>query len=75
MSDTSAWMSSTAAAERWGISRGWVQALLRTGQVPGAIKVGRDWLIPEGTPLPEHRFSLRDRHRGRGSALAAMSKG
>ena len=26
------------------------------GNVPGAIKVGRDWLIPADAPYPDHRI-------------------
>ena len=26
------------------------------GNVPGAVKVGRDWLIPADAPYPDHRI-------------------
>ena len=33
-----------------------VTRLCREGRLPGAIKKGRAWLIPEGTPYPKYTF-------------------
>lgn len=41
------------AAERWGISTQRIRILLKGDRIPGAIKPGHDWLIPEGTAKPE----------------------
>lgn len=40
------------AAAAWGISRRRVQQLACAGRIPGAMLVGRDWLIPAGTQKP-----------------------
>lgn len=42
----------TEAAERWNVSHRQVQNLCRAGSVPGAVRFGRSWMIPEGTPKP-----------------------
>jgi excisionase family DNA binding protein len=36
-------------ARRWGVTRGRVHQLIVDGRLP-AVKMGRDWLIPD-TPL------------------------
>jgi excisionase family DNA binding protein len=35
------------AAKRLGVSRQWINVLLKDGRLPGARKVGRAWMIPE----------------------------
>ena len=40
------------AAELWEISDRRVQALCANGQVEGAVRLGRGWLIPKGLPKP-----------------------
>ena len=39
-------------AVKLGLGRERVRQLLRRGTIPGAQKVGRDWLIPADAPLP-----------------------
>jgi excisionase family DNA binding protein len=39
-------------AERWNVTRQMVWALIKANRIPGAVKKGRDWLIPEGTEKP-----------------------
>ena len=39
-------------AERWEISTRRVRVMCSEGRIDGAEKVGRDWLIPEGTKKP-----------------------
>jgi hypothetical protein len=39
-------------AIEWGVTRGRVHQLLVAGKIPGAMRVGRDWLIPEDAPYP-----------------------
>ena len=46
------WMTPQQAAEKWSITDRRVQALCANGQIDGAIKLGRGWLIPKGTPKP-----------------------
>jgi FMN phosphatase YigB (HAD superfamily) len=45
-------MTAKEAAEQWGITTRRVQYLCDNGQVDGAIRMGRTWIIPKGTPKP-----------------------
>ena len=46
------WITPQEAAEKWGITDRRVQALCVNGQVEGAIRLKRGWLIPKDTPKP-----------------------
>jgi len=39
-------VTTTEAAGRVGISRRYLQRLCLDGRVPGAERIGRDWLVP-----------------------------
>lgn len=39
-------------AARWGISPRRVRVILNSGRVAGAIKVGRDWVVPSDAKQP-----------------------
>ncbi len=39
-------------AKKWGISPRRVQALCAEGKIEGAVRFGRDWMIPKGTKRP-----------------------
>ena len=39
-------------AKAWGISTRRIQALCAAGKIHGAVRFGRDWMIPKGTPRP-----------------------
>ncbi len=39
-------ITTAEAAQRAGISLSYVQRLCRDGQVKGAMRIGRDWLVP-----------------------------
>ena len=45
-------MTTTEAAELWGISMRRVQILCDNGKVKGAVRMGRTWIIPKGTSKP-----------------------
>jgi len=45
-------MTTTEASELWGISMRRVQILCDIGKVKGAVRMGRTWIIPRGTPKP-----------------------
>ncbi|MCL2470357.1 MAG: Fic family protein [Propionibacteriaceae bacterium] len=40
------------AARAWGVSERWVQRLLVAERIPGAVREGRRWLIPQSAPKP-----------------------
>ena len=46
------WITPQQAAELWSISDRRVQALCVNGQVNGAVRLGRGWLIPKNTQKP-----------------------
>ncbi|MCL2077510.1 MAG: helix-turn-helix domain-containing protein [Oscillospiraceae bacterium] len=46
------YITAKEASEIWAISKRRVQALLETGRIPGANKLGSQWAIPKGTPKP-----------------------
>jgi hypothetical protein len=46
------WVTAQEAAEKWGITDRRVQVLCANGQVEGALRLKRGWLIPKGTSKP-----------------------
>ena len=46
------WITAQEAADAWGLSGRRVQVLCSNGQVEGALRLKRGWLIPKGTPKP-----------------------
>ena len=46
------WMTPQQAAEKWGITDRRIQALCANGQIDGAIRLGRGWLIPKSALKP-----------------------
>lgn len=46
------YLSVTQTAQRWGISTRRIQILCGQGRVPGAIRVGKFWVIPDDEPKP-----------------------
>lgn len=47
------YLSVTQTAERWDISNRRVQILCSEGRIPGAIRIGHAWAIPEDEPKPK----------------------
>jgi hypothetical protein len=45
-------MTSNEAAEIWGVTPRRVQFLCGKGQVKGAVRMGRTWIIPKGATKP-----------------------
>ncbi len=46
-------ISVTQAAEKWGISTRRVQILLVEERIPGAMRVGKTWVIPADADKPQ----------------------
>ena len=46
------WITPQQAAEQWNITDRRVQALCAGGQIEGAVRLGRGWLIPKNAPKP-----------------------
>ena len=46
------YLSVTEIDERWGISTRRIQILCNEDRIPGEIRIGRTWAIPEDEPKP-----------------------
>ena len=46
------YMSVTQTAERWGISTRSIQILCNEERIPGAVRIGYSWAIPDDAPKP-----------------------
>ena len=57
--------SAEEAARRWVVSARWVQALCRGRRIPGAQRLGRVWLIPQGAEKPADQRVTLQRGRAR----------
>ena len=44
-------------ALEWGLTARWVQYLCREGRIEGAVKKGRQWLLPADAKKPERQKS------------------
>ncbi|MFN0040774.1 MAG: helix-turn-helix domain-containing protein [Burkholderiales bacterium] len=80
MDDTLALLTVRELAQRLGVTVRRVRALAASGRVEGAVKVGRDWLIPIASRVAPGRRGPRPRttkgatqlvlgERGQGQAL------
>lgn len=47
------YLSVTQTAEKWGISKRRIQILLSQDRVPGAMRIGCTWAIPEDAEKPK----------------------
>lgn len=46
------YISANEAAKKWNISARRVQQMCKSGEIPGAVKEGRSWVLPENVPQP-----------------------
>lgn len=46
------YLSVPQTAERWGISARRIQILCNDKRIPGAVRIGNRWAIPEDEPKP-----------------------
>ena len=46
-------LSASQMSERWGISARRIQILCKEGRIPGAIRVGYSWAIPDNVDKPK----------------------
>lgn len=49
---TSEYQTAQETAQAWGASKRWVNMCIASGRVPGAVKAGRQWLVPKGAAKP-----------------------
>ncbi len=46
------YLSVSQTAEKWGISTRCIQILCGEGRIPGAVRIGAFWVIPEDAIKP-----------------------
>lgn len=49
-------------AEKWGISPRQVQLLCAKGRIPGAVRFGYSWVIPNDAQKPEDKRRNKDKN-------------
>lgn len=47
------YLSITQTSEKWGITKRRIQVLCIQGRIPGAVKIGSYWAIPENAEKPK----------------------
>jgi hypothetical protein len=55
------YMSVNEAAHKWNISVRRVQQMCKSGEIPGAVKKGRSWVVPENVLQPVRKPSKTSR--------------
>lgn len=50
------YMTTKEAAEKWNITVRQVLNHCKNGRITGVLKIGTNWLIPEGTQRPKYTF-------------------
>ena len=50
------YMTTKEAAEKWNITVRQVHNHCKNGRITGVLKIGTNWLIPEGTQRPKYTF-------------------
>lgn len=53
------YMTTSEAAEKWGITRRRVTVLCSTGRIPGVTQAGPMWLIPKEAKKPADGRKVR----------------
>jgi len=57
-------MTVREAAQKWGVTERRVQEMIRTGRIPGAHKLARDWVMPDDTQKPiDLRFLTKEQRK------------
>lgn len=54
------YMTVKEAAAKWSVSERTVQVHCKEGRIPGVSRVGRSWIIPEGTMKPIYTYVCRN---------------
>lgn len=62
-------MTIKEAAKAWGITDRRVNELCKSGRIPGAIKEGKQWFIPDNTLKPADKREKRNSQSGSSTAI------
>lgn len=57
-------LTTRQAAARHGVAANTIRLWCRQGKVGGAVRIGRDWMIPASATLPDVGAGGRRTHRG-----------
>ena len=47
------YLSIKQTSEKWNLSARWINVLCANGRIPGAMKIGSYWAIPEDAEKPK----------------------
>ena len=47
------YLSISQTSEKWNLSPSWINDLCSDGRIPGAMKIGSYWAIPEDAERPK----------------------
>lgn len=75
MNEAPAWLTIREFAQRLDITARRARALAASGRVEGAVKVGRDWLIPAATRVAPGTRGPRPRVAGGATQLVLGERG
>lgn len=57
------YISVQQAAEKWGISKRWIQKLCEGNRITGAIRFGHAWAVPKNAEKPKDRRLKSNKER------------
>ncbi len=58
-------MTTKEMAALWGVSETWVTTLCKQNRIPGAVKKGGKWIIPDGSQKPNDARVTREKREAR----------
>ena len=53
-------LSTNEIAQKWGVSATWVTILCKQGRIPGVVRKGNRWLIPDDAVKPDDKRKHKD---------------
>ncbi len=59
------YLTTSQAAEKWGLTVRRIQQLCSLGEIPGVIRTGRSWKVPEDAEVPVRYSDMASARRGR----------
>ena len=57
------YLSIRQTSEKWNLSARWINDLCANGRIPGAMKIGSYWAIPEGAERPRDERIKNGKYR------------
>ena len=66
------YLSIRQTSEKWNISARWINDLCSDGRIPGAVKIGSYWAIPEKAQKPKDGRVKSGRYIKSGQELTSI---